>query len=321
VLERFSLVAITVLVVGCSGEAPKPPAEGAAKPAPPAAPSLPATIVTKKTGFIPEGIEYDTKNGRLISGSLTEGSIFQWADDGTLTPIVTDADLKSSVGIEADEDRDRLLVCNSDSAVFQNKIAGQARLGIYNLTTGAKIAMVDLAAADTAAPKDAKHFANDVAVGPDGTAYVTDTMTNVIYRVAPDNAVSVLYRFPAAKDLGINGIVFHASGYLIVAGGTKLYKVPVGNPASTAEIALPEELTGQDGMLWAADGRLVIVSNNQQRMVGLRTTDDWATAQHAGQARFSVEGTTAAAVGSDFYVVHPHFADAEAPSVEKLTLR
>lgn len=319
--ERFSLVAVAVFVVGCSGEAPKPPAREAAKPAAPAAPSLPATIVARKTSFIPEGIEYDTKNGRLLSGSLAEGSIFRWADDGTLTPVVTDADLTSSVGIEADEDRDRLLVCNSDSAVFQGKVAGQAKLGIYNLTTGAKIAMVDLAAADTAAAKDAKHFANDAAIGPDGTAYVTDTMTNVIYRVAPDNTASVLYRFPAAKDLAINGIVFHPSGFLIVAGGTKLYKVPVGNPISAAEITLPEELTGQDGMLWGADGRLVIVSNNQQRIVGLRTTDDWATAQLAGEARYAVAGTTAAAVGSDFYVVHPHFADADAPSVERLTLR
>src|SRR5947207_4065080 len=88
-------------------------------------------------GFIPEGVEYDTKNKRLLTGSLAEGTIFQWQADGNLTPLLTDADLKSSVGIEVDEERDGLLVCNSDAAVFWGKVAGQAKLGIYMLTTSA----------------------------------------------------------------------------------------------------------------------------------------------------------------------------------------
>src|SRR5207247_10772421 len=113
-----------------------------------------------------------TKNTTVLHCSLCESTMYQCPAVGNLTPLVTDADLKSSVGIEADEERDRLLVCNSDAAVFQGKVVGQANLGIYNLTTGAKIAMVDLAATDTGAAKDAKHFANDVAVGSDGSAYV-----------------------------------------------------------------------------------------------------------------------------------------------------
>ena len=63
-------------------------------------------------------------------------------------------------------------------------VAGQAKLGVYNLTTGAKIAMIDLAAADTAAAKDAKHFANDVAAGSDGSAYITDTLAQLHSRPA-----------------------------------------------------------------------------------------------------------------------------------------
>jgi sugar lactone lactonase YvrE len=318
--NRIYLMALaSVMLVGCGGTPPQkdaPPAATAVS----SAPSLPATISAKRGGFIPEGVEYDTKNKRLLTGSLAEGTIFQWQADGNLTPLVTDADLKSSVGIEADEERDRLLVCNSDAAVFQGKVAGQAKLGIYNLTTGAKIAMVDLAATDTGAAKDAKHFANDVAVGSDGSAYVTDTQTNVVYRVGPDNVASVLYRFPATKGLALNGIVFHPSGYLLVTGGANLYKMPISNPAGVTEVKLPEELPGQDGMLWAADGRLVVVSNSQNRMVGLKSSDDWATAQLAGEVKFAIQGTTAAAVGNDFYVVHPHFMDADPPSVERLTL-
>jgi sugar lactone lactonase YvrE len=316
----YLMAGVSVMLAGCGGT---PPQKDAPSPSTPASSvsSLPATISAKRGGFIPEGVEYDTKNKRLLTGSLAEGTIFRWQDDGDLTPLVTDADLKSSVGIEADEERDRLLVCNSDSAVFQGKVAGQAKLGIYNLTTGAKVAMVDLAAADTGASKDAKHFANDVTVGSDGSAYVTDSNTNVVYRVGPDNVASVLYRFPATKGLALNGIVFHPSGYLLVTGGATLYKMSIGNPASVTEVKLPMELPGQDGMLWSADGRLAVVSNSQNRVVGLKSSDDWATAQMDGEAKFAIQGTTAAAVGNDLYVVHPHFADADPPSVERVTLR
>lgn len=301
----------SVMLFGCGGTAPQPPAS---------APDLPATIVATRAGFVPEGVDYDTKNGRLLTGSLTEGSILEFHNDGSVTPVVTDPDLKSSVGIEADEDRDRLLVANSDLGVFQGKGTGQAKLGVYNLTTGAKLAMVDLAAVDADAPKGATHFANDVAVGSDGTAYVTDTPTNVLYRVGPDYKASVLYRFAPTKGLGLNGIVYHPSGYLLVAGGATLYKVPIANPAGLTEVKLPEPIPGQDGMLWTPDGRLAIVSNSDQRVVGLKSTDDWATAELAGQAKFTVAGTTAAAVGKDLYVVHPHFADQDPPSVERVTL-
>src|SRR5262249_42340309 len=271
------------------------------------APGLPATISAKRGGFIPEGVEYDTKNKRLLTGSLAEGTIFQWQPDGNLTPLLTDADMKSSVGIEADEVLTRLLMCNSYADVIHGKFAGQAKLVIYNLTTGAKIAMVDLAATDTGAAKDAKHFANDVAVGSDGSAYVTDTQTNVVYRVGPDNVASVLYRFPATKGLALNGIVFHPSGYLLVTGGANLYKMPISNPAGVTEVKLPEELPGQDGMLWAADGRLAVVSNSQNRMAGLKSSDDWATAQLAGEVKFAHSGNHGSGCGQRFLRGAPAF--------------
>ena len=71
--NRIYLMAVaSVMLVGCGGT----PAQ---KDAPPAAtavsstPSLPATILAKRGGFIPEGVEYDTKNKRLLTGSLAEG--------------------------------------------------------------------------------------------------------------------------------------------------------------------------------------------------------------------------------------------------------
>ena len=310
--QLLVIAAAVCVTAGCAAE-PEPPA-AAPEPemAAPAPAPLPAMIVAERGGFIPEGIEYDTAGGRFLTGSLSEGSIFEIHPDGRVTAAVSDPDLISSVGIEADEPRNRLLVANSDRAAFQGG-TGQAKLGVYDLTTGDRMAMVDLAATNTDA--DA-YFANDVAVGDDGTAYVTDTMANAIYRVDTSYEASVLHRFDG--EGGPNGIVYDSSGLLLVARGGTLWRVPLDDPAGATEVTLPEEVPGQDGMVWTSDGRLAIVSNSSNRVVALSSSDGWATADLTGVASYEGQATTAAVAGDDVYVVHPHFADEDPPSVERV---
>ncbi|MBM63124.1 MAG: hypothetical protein CL484_09275 [Acidobacteria bacterium] len=272
-------------------------------------------ITAERGGFIPEGVEYDMTHNRILTGSLTEGSIFQLHPDGSLTTIVTDPDLISSVGIEVDELRNRLLVANADRSVFEGNTAGQAMLGVYDLQNGTRIAMVDLAATIDPLPVEAAFFANDVAVDDNGTAYVTDTRMNVIYRVGNNYEASVLHQFHDGQ--GPNGIVVHPSGYLLVARGDELWKVPIAEPAAATPVVLPEEIPGQDGMVWSV-GRLAIVSNSGNRVVALTSTDAWATADLDSVATYETQATTAAVVDDDVYVVHPHFGDGLPPSVTRV---
>ena len=307
----FAAVVGAAILAACSPE-PEAPATPA-----PAAPQG-QVITVARGGFIPEGIEYDQANGRFLTGSLAEGTIFTIGRDGSVVPFIRDADLVSSVGIEADEPRDRLLVANSDRAAFAGDAAGQAKLGVYNLTTGERIAMVDLAAViGTPSPK---YFANDVTVDGDGNAYLTDTMAGVLYRVTPDYQASVLHRFTNLPEgAQVNGIVYHDGGYLLVVAGQYTYKVPVANPAGTTQVSVAEPVDGQDGIAWAADGTLVATSNSgtEPRLVKFRSSDGWATAQRAGVAVLAGQATTAAAVGNDVWAVHPHFNDAERPTIEQ----
>ena len=278
----------------------------------------PAMIMAERGGFIPEGVEYDATNGRILTGSLSEGSIMQIHNDGRVTAVIGDPDLVSSVGIEVDEPRNQLLVANSDFSVFQGATPGHAKLGVYDLTTGERIAMVDLAAAVVDPPDDAAYFANDVAVGDDGTAYVADTRMGGIYQVDTNYEASVLHQF---NGFGPNGIVYHPSGYLLTGGGAALWKVPLDDPAGATQVTLPEEVPGQDGLVWMPNGNLAIVSNSGNRVVALTSADDWATAQLAGIATYEIQGTTAAVVGDDIYVVHPHFGDQDRPSVERVVFQ
>lgn len=305
------MAACAALAAGCT---PEPEA-----PAPAAVPAG-EVIVAGRGGFIPEGIEYDQANGRFLTGSLAEGTIFEIGRDGSVVPFITDAELVSSVGIEADEPRDRLLVANSDRSVFQPGNVGQAKLGVYSLTTGEKLAMVDLAAIIGTPSDPPAYFANDVTVDTEGNAYVTDTRMNVVYRVTADYQASVLHRFTGMPEgAALNGIVYHADGYLLVVAGQNIYKVPVADPAGTTEVRVAEPVPGQDGILWSNDGRLVAVSNSADapRVVAFRSNDDWASAQRAGVAAVVGQATTAAAMGDQIYAVHPHFADADPPSIEQ----
>jgi sugar lactone lactonase YvrE len=308
--------ACAVLAAGCT---PEPEAPESAAAAPPAAPAG-EVITAARGGFIPEGIEYDQANGRFLTGSLAEGSIFVIGRDGSVTPFITDAELVSSVGIEADEARDRLLVANSDRSVFQPGNVGQAKLGVFSLTSGEKLAMVDLAAVIGTPTDPAAYFANDVTVDGEGNAYVTDTRQNVVYKVTPAYEASVLHRFTGLPEgTALNGIVYHDGGYLLVVAGANIYKVPVANAAGTTQVNVADPVPGQDGALWDAAGRLVVVSNSADapRVVALTSSDEWASAQRAAVATVVGQATTAAAVGTEIYAVHPHFADAEPPSIEQ----
>jgi sugar lactone lactonase YvrE len=289
-----------------------------------AADAIPDTITMNTAGFVPEGVEYDTKNKRFLVGSLAEGTVFTVANDGKLTPFIQDPDLKSSVGIEVDEQRNRLLVANSDRSVFGGQSTGQAKLGVYDLRSRKRLAMVDLAAVG---PSDAKsHFANDLTVGKDGSVYVTDTMARVIYKVTPKYAASVFVpnTFASIGQFSFNGIVAHPDGYLLVAESVAgdVYKVPLDKPAGLTKVKLSEQVVGADGLLWHPDNSLIVVRNDQSKLVvALKSTDGWASAHVDSKGTSSTQQTTAALVDDAVYVVHPFFNDAKAmPMLERVHL-
>jgi hypothetical protein len=58
-------------------------------------------------------------------------------------------------------------------------------------------------------------------------------------------------------------------------------------------------------------------SADEPRVVAFTSNDEWASAQRAGVATVMGQATTAAAMGDAIYVVHPHFADQEPPSIEQ----
>ncbi len=262
--------------------------------------SYPDMILIERENLVPEGIEYDAANNRFLVGSIAEGSIFEVMDDGSHQAFIEDADLVSTVGIEIDEQRNRLLVANvGNPAVYTDpSAASQIYLGIYDLTTGERIRMVPLG-------EPGYHIANDVAVDAEGNAYITDTFASTVYKVDTDGNASVFVE--SDQFVGLNGIVCHPGGYLLLADAT-IYKVPLDNPGGLAPVEMVQPVEGGDGMILLPDGSMIVVGSVAQTIFSLDSDDDWASAT----VKASSVGHTASTValrGNRIYAVYPHLGE------------
>lgn len=230
----------------------------------------------------PEGVTYDPTSDHFLVGSVTQGTVSVVRADGTVRTLVDDPVLVTTMGMTVDVKRGRLLVVNGDVGLSTrttpqtlNKTAG---LGVYDLHTGRRLAYHDLGALDPAHD----HFGNDVAVTPDGTAYVTDSFSGAIYRVPLRGAPSVLIRDdrlrPVGRGNGANGIVWHPGGFFLIAQSSAraLYKL---TGTSLTQVTVDQPIGAPDGLLLRGHNTLEAVDNTAaNRVVTLRSKDNWSTA-------------------------------------------
>jgi sugar lactone lactonase YvrE len=276
---------------------------------------LPDVVLAQRENFHPEGIVWDAENGYFLTGSMTEGTIFEISADGVVTPFIEDEALKTTLGIHLDRENNRLLVANADMSAAPES-SGLAQLGIYDLTTHERIHLVDLG---SLLEVGHHHLANGVTVDADGNAYVTDSFAPVIYKVTPDGKASILVVSTnfASKTFGLNDIEYHPDGYLLVAFTEPgaLYKVPLDDPETFTEIALDEAFS-PDGITLDSDGNLIVVASFPQEdggvqgeVIELTSDDDWASARIANRAPVdaAMSPTSVTLWGETPYVVHTHF--------------
>lgn len=278
-----------------------------------AAGAIPDTVRIREPGLHPEGIEWDGERGRFLVSSVTRGTVTSVRDDGSHEAFVEDTAVTSSIGVHIDRAGGRLLVANSDlAATSDTSLTGQAMLGAYDLSSGERLYMADMGAL-----VDGRHFANDVTSGPDGTAYVTDSFSPVIYEVSPEGEPSVLVRDQrlGGRGFGLNGIDYHPDGYLVVAmaGDSTFYRVPLDDPSSLTEVSMPEPISA-DGIVFRSPTELAVVGTTFRgeepitEVLLLSTDDGWSTASVAGRRVAPLGPTTAAIRDGQVYAVTPHFS-------------
>lgn len=294
--------------------------------------AIPDKITFTKAGLYPEGVAHDALHERFLVSSVGEGTVGTVGYAGNYTPFIMDDRLVATVGIQVDEERKRVLVAAADpgaSARSTPETAGrQALLGIFDLETGKAMHVVDLGALRP----DMAHFANDVAVDPQGNVYVTDSFSPLIYKVDVGGNASVFYEneafATAPGTFGFNGIAYHPDGFLLVnySSSNAIYKIPVADASDISKVELDAELVGPDGLLLSKNGKQLVVVNNASgqatgKVLSFMSTNNWETGSVA--ERFmtgAVFPTTATGYGDNVFVLYAHlnrlFEAAEPPQAE-----
>lgn len=138
---------------------------------------------------------------------------------------------------------------------------------------------------------DLKAMSDDVAVDSEGNAYVTDCAGSFIWKVGVDGKFLSTIKSPlfTPKEwykaiVGLNGIVYHPDGYLIVIHtfSGNLFKIDISKGDEVKQIKIVEgSLKFGDGLELLSPTQLVVAGNPSGRLV--ESTDGWETASVVGK--------------------------------------
>ncbi|SMQ86086.1 hypothetical protein SAMN06295905_3384 [Devosia lucknowensis] len=272
----------------------------------------------------PESLTYSARQDVFFLGSVTQGLVATLDRAGTYSPFIADDRLVTTVGLLVSDADNTLWVTNSDpGAGIRTSAATQgtlAAIATYDATTGTPKAYYDLGALSQGA-----HFANDIALDADGNAYVTDSFAPIVYRIDTEGVASIFAQDPSfltAEGFNLNGIAWHPDGFLLVGkyNTGELFRVSTTDPTDIARVALPEALTGADGIQLLDDEHLVVVQNlGADRIVELVSTDGWKTASIERTEPSALSMPTAAAkAGDDIYVLNARLDTLFDPKADKV---
>lgn len=231
----------------------------------------------------PEGTAYNPAKNIFYISSVKTGTIGIVDAKGMYKPFYEDSTLKSSYGMEIDTKRNKLWVCTGDAnySKFSDSVTYKKMIRLIglDLNTGRKTDDIDLSNL-----VEGKHFANDITMDDKGNLYITDSYSPVIYKVDAQQQPSVFAKSDWFKsiDVGLNGIEWHPQGFLLVAHNTtgQLFKVDMAQPERITKIQMKTFFPGADGLLWDAEGNLVLIQNKGvNKAFQLVSKDNWQSAE------------------------------------------
>lgn len=256
-------------------------------------------------GWLRECTKWDAEGGRFLASTFFGTGVAEVrAGEAEERVVLADPDAAGRValGLAIDAPRRRLLLVYADRLPRK----GYAALGAYDLGSWRRIFLTRLdVPGDSTMP-------DDVAADEDGNAYVTDCSGNKIWKVSPDGAVlgviknATFVQRPGSLHnlVGLNGIVYHPNGYLLVihTSGGDLFKVDP-KTETVRVVKVQGSLRRGDGLELLSPTRLA-VAGPPNRL--LESSDEWETASVTGQYVGPIHriGSSATVKDGDVYINH-----------------
>ncbi|MGP4101405.1 SMP-30/gluconolactonase/LRE family protein [Nonomuraea sp. KM90] len=238
----------------------------------------------------PEGIAADPHTGDLYTGSGEDGTIFTMRPGHRVAEVFLPAGADGrtvALGLEVDRAR-RLWAIDRSTGV-----------AVYDIPSRRLLARFTPPAKGKSEP-----LVNDLAIAPDGTAYITDSFRTVVYRVTPwqlararergretpltpaFDLAGVVDPYEPGKTVTLNGIVAEPSGRYLLTADMRgaLYRIDLHSGVIRkvtlrgGDMSLADGMELRNGKLWVAHP--IIKANAISRW---RVTADGRAAMEEGR--------------------------------------
>lgn len=211
--------------------------------------------------LFPEGGAFDPTDGAFYVGSLRHGNLIRVDAQGAESVFYagTGEASRMTLGMQVDAARRQLWVCTTLDSL--------GRIWIFDLTSGERTADIDLATANPLAA------CNDVLLGTDDTALVSDRENAHIYRIEADRRVTVWAHDPLLEGgvVSLNSMAFTPDRSAVLTAvylPPALIRVSTTNPRDVRKVKLsgdqfmdgfnvlngPDDLVMHEGELIVAFG-------------------------------------------------------------------
>lgn len=230
--------------------------------------AAPDTIALPGAGAYPENVAAGP-DGTLYVSSFVEGGVIRvapGADRGEVWIRPAAYGTRSTFGLLPDPVTNTLWLCSNDLTALgipgPGDATGSALKG-FDLTTGEGKVSASLPGQRT--------VCNDMARGPDGAIYVTDTLNPHLLRLAPGATTLQIWASDPMFDggpqgAGLDGIAFGTDGALYVNTFTKgeLFRVAVkdGKAGAITRLRTSRPLVAADGMRLTEDGSFLLAEGS-----------------------------------------------------------
>lgn len=266
----------------------------------------------------PEGITYDRTSNSFFTGSTNDGTLFRGdlASGQVNVFSAGGADGRTAaIGMKVDSKTRRLWVAGGATGL----------IFVYNVDSGTLVRKY-------ATPQAEQTFLNDIALAPNGDAYITDSRRPVLFKISGSSAqpgeleswldfAGTPVKFTEGAT-ALNGIVVSQDGaYIVVvhSGDQKLFRIAIAGK-ETSEVDLVGIPQGGDGMVLDSQMLYVLTRTPSDMIVRIQMTPDFSSGTIKDNFRddsFAFP-TTIAKVDGRMLVVNSQFNARSAGQTPKL---
>lgn len=251
------------------------------------------------TDVFPESVT-STSDGTIYSGSI-KGNVYRAApNESQALPWITANEangILTILGVFADEASDTLWLCSVPNFFGPERSEGVSSLMAFSLSTGEQTGVYPFPPPASAC--------NDIAIGPDGSTFATDTPNGRIFRLAPGEDELELYGEDPTL-VGIDGIAFAEDGTLYINNvrSNEILRVEQnrrGQMSGLTTLTVSHDLGGPDGFRHIGGNRFLQAEGPFGRVSIVTIDGDTATLDVLSDEFTSTPGATP--VGDTAYVI------------------